>query len=827
MRLLPLILLLLLTAPLAAQTVVTGRVLDADTGQGIPFANIFVRGTTIGNSSDVDGNYELVLNQPTDSLYASALGYLEISRILPTGSAITLDFELSEAGLELSEVVVYAGENPANAIVRGIIENKDKFRPEANGALSYESYNKMEVDYAGINPNVAKSKFMKPFSFVFENIDSVSEEKPFLPFFINERIEDVYYVAGKKDPKTDLRAQRASGIDNPTILDMVQQVYQPYSIYDNWLYVLEKPLVSPFANSGLGYYEYYLLDSTDIAGRKSYQLKFKGKRRMEPTFYGEFWVDSTSYAVQRISMRLNPDANVNLLSRVVLYDESAYQQGSWLPVNRRMLVDFSLKENQPGFIVRRTESMKDFSVGNSDIYVAYDRKRPSYALDRMVTADSFWVAARHDTLTARESRVYWMVDSIQKVPAFERISQWTEFLATGYWGLGKVEVGAWGNLYSRNPVEGNRIRLGMRTTTDWNDRLRLGGRLAYGFGDKRIKYGADFKWVTKRQPRRVLGGGYSQDVSLTSSSSEEPEEADLFTGIFRRNVPQKLVFMDEAKLFYDYYWENGFSNRFTGMHRRIDPFGEGGFKFAYLPDPENPTRVDSIVNTTEFSVKTRFAFEEHHIDGPFSRATIVGDKPITELTYTLGVQGLLGGNYSYHRIHLSYRHFLKLNPLGWFSYRVEAGKQWGEVPFLLTNIFAGNESYAMSRSVFNTMNRYEFAADTYIQGMVEHHFEGFFLNKIPLLRRLEWREVLTAKAAWGKLSSASLATNAPNLFDPNRPDGEYIGVRAPDGVPYIELGVGIENIFKFFRVDVLFRPTYLDNPRASRVNVVGGIYFNL
>lgn len=207
-----------------------------------------------------------------------------------------------------------------------------------------------------------------------------------------------------------------------------------------------------------------------------------------------------------------------------------------------------------------------------------------------------------------------------------------------------------------------------------------------------------------------------------------------------------------------------------------------------------------------------------------SRTAVTTKKPIIELQYAAGIKGLLDGNYTYHKFSLYYRHYININPIGWLSYRLEAGKVFGTVPFLLLEVHPGNEGFFMARGIFNTMNRYEFASDTYAQIVLEHHFDGFFLNKIPLLRKLNLREVASFKAVMGSLSDANRRANQPNLYNPNELDN-YNGFRAPSSQPFMEFSVGVENILKIFRVDALWRVNYLDNPQASRFGLVGGFYF--
>ncbi len=806
---------------------IKGRVVDADTKEGLPFSNVYFLGTTIGVSTDVDGHYEIESKTFHDTLAASALGYDILKKALKRDSVQTIDFYLSSGSFELQEVVVHAGENPANAIVRGIIKNKAQNKLENNDAYQYESYAKIELDLENIGPKMRNSKLLKPFDFIFDNIDSTSDEKPFLPLYINEVVADVYYAKGKGEPKTMLRAQRTSGADNETIIEYIKKIHAPFSIYDNWVYVLEKPFVSPFSDAGLGYYEYYIQDSSQMNGHWSYQLKFKPKRRQESTFFGTFWVADTSFAVQRVDMRMSPDVNINLVQRIIIYQEFQPKDNVWLPVVQKMIVDFTPTKDVPGIIARRTETFRDVVLNHQETREAYAKSDDRYyKLEDLERDQNYWEQARHVPLTKTESSVYALVDSIKNVPLYKTYTRIFDIIFNGYFITGSLELGPYGSVIGSNPIEGTRFRVGARTSLNFSKKLRFSGYTAYGIKDEKWKYGGDFIWVMNDYPRTSIGGGYKKDISLSSESSEDFLETDVFSG-FRRSLPMKLIAVEEGKFYYEQYWKKGFSNRFTLLRRNMDPYGglaSNSFDYGFVRNPEGQNALDTTINTTELSFKMRFAFDETVVEDEFARYSITTKHPIIELQYAAGIKGLLGGDYTYHRLSLSYKHYININPIGWLSYRFEAGKVFGTVPFLLLQVHPGNEGFFMARGIFNTMNRYEFASDTYAQVVLEHHFDGFFFNKIPLFRKLNLREVATFKAVMGSISEANRRANLPNLFNPAETNN-YNGFRAPSSQPFMEFGVGIENILKIFRVDALWRMNYLDNPQANRFGFVGGFYF--
>ncbi|MEO1515991.1 MAG: DUF5686 family protein [Bacteroidota bacterium] len=810
---------------------ISGRVIDDDTREGVPFCNVYLKGTTIGVSSDVDGYYSLTADSEVDTLVASAIGYAAVEKILKGRVDQEVNFRLGSSDFTLSEVVVIAGENPANEVVRRIIKNKKDNRVEALDAFQCESYTKVELDLDNITDKMRERKLFKPFEFIFENIDSVSDEKPFLPAYITETISKVYYVQSEGKPKSVPQAQRVSGVNNKTVIEFINQMHEEFSVYDNWIEILEKPFASPFSNQGLLYYEYYIIDSAYIDGQWSHKLKFKPKRKQENTFYGDFWVADTTYAVQRVNMRMSKDANINLVNRVIIYQEFSLDKSKlWLPGKQKMVIDFKALSKGPGVIGRKTESFKNYRVNSEIVGLEVPKfDKEFYSLEDLKRDDSYWEDARHDKLSKNEAAIYAMIDSIKNVPIYKTYVDILYTLVTGFKEFGPVEIGPYSTMYNNNPVEGHRFRMGVWTSNNFSKTVRFGGYLAYGIRDGKFKYGADIQYNLSKYPRIIIGGGYRDDVAFSNQNSEEIGEGNIFSGFYRRPIFQKLLHVQEAKFFYERFWKKGWSNKLTVLHQNMDPYGRirsdgGGFNYAYLPDPESPNQIDTTISTTELIFKTRFAFDEQFLDGQFFRTSLGSRHPIIELQYTAGLKGVLGGRFSYHKIALSYRHYFNIAPIGWLGYRLKAGKVFGQVPFLLAEVHPGNETYFYSNYIFNGMNNYEFASDTYVTLMLVHHFDGFFFNKLPLFRKLKWRSVVAFRAVYGTLNEENRQANQLNSFDTVNLD-TYTGFQTPDGVPYMEFGAGIENIFKVLRLDVLWRLNYLNNPEAKRLTYRAGFLF--
>ncbi len=813
---------------------ITGQVMDVDTEEGLPFCDVYFEGTNLGVSTDMDGFYEVLVDEPVDSVWVSAMGYETVAKPVSSASEQTINFRLGASNFKLEEVVVLAGENPANAIVRGIIENKKNNRVDHLEKYECEAYSKLELDLHNIE-RLRNTKLMKPFEFIFENIDSLSDEKPYLPAYIQEQVYDVFYVKGEGKPKEILKARKVSGVDNGTINEFLNTAQAEYNVYDNWINILEKPFASPFSKMGLFYYEYYIMDSTMIEGKTAIKLKFKPKRKQENTFFGTFWVMKDNHAIQRLDMRMSPDVNINLVSRIIIFQEFKSQGDDFMfPTRQKTVIDFSPSEKKErmGIIGRKTISYKNYKTDDEQTTARYFESDPeAFTLKEIEKEDEYWKEARHEKLSGNEEQIYEMVDSVKNVPIYKTYVDVLQLIFTGYKQFGPIEVGPLFSLYSVDPLQGHRLKMGIGTSKKFSKRFRIYGYGAYGFKDKKFKYGGDLVWVLKRKPRALMEMSYYDDVSFSSENTEDFAQGNLFTGIYRKPIYLKLVHTREGKVSFEKYWKKGWSNRITLLHRNLDPYGGigkdgGGFNYKYLPQPELTSVIDTTITTAEVIFSVRYAFNEKVIDGSYKRVSLGSKYPIIQLQYTKGIKGVLGSKYNYHKLALGMRGYFNINPIGWMAYRFRAGKTFGQVPFLLAEVHPGNESYTYNKAAFNGVNKYEFASDLFTALILDHHFDGFILNKIPLIRKLNWRTVATFRAVWGQMSQQNIAANQLNLLDDTL-DGKntYTGFSTLNKYPYMETGVGIENIFKFLRVDVLWRLNYLDAPNVKPITFRLGVDF--
>lgn len=783
------------------KTEVHGVVVDKQTNEGIPFANVQFKGTKVGTSTDLDGRYSLETYYASDSLMVSCIGYANKAIAVKKDISQKIDFHMLEASLELATAEIVAEEeyeNPAHPIIRNVLKNKKINNREKLSAYEYESYNKVEFDLNNISDEFRNRKILKPFEFVFENMDS-TEEKVFLPIFMTESLSDFYYRKAPKNEKEIIKATKVSGVENNSVSQFLGDMYQNVNIYSNNIVVFGKSFVSPISNSGFAFYKYYLMDSTYIDNKWCYQIKFLPKRKQELTFDGEIWVNDTTYAIKRVEASIAEDANINFIYGLDVkqeYDE--VEKEVWMLTEDKLTVDFNITNKTTGFYGRKTTTYRDFEInkvredefyqGLSDVIVeegSGDKGK------------EFWEEARHVELTENEVSVYSMVDSIQTIPQFKSIIDVITLFVSGYKVIGHIEIGPYYTLYSYNPVEGNRFRLGGRTSNKFSTRLMIEGYGAYGLRDRQYKYGGGVTYIINKNPRMQVYVGGKKDIEQLGQAEGAFREDNVLSSLFRRNPADKLTDVVQLKASLEREWFYGYSNKIIFNHRVLKPLGS--LVYQRFNDEKTIEPVNDIT-TTEVSLYTRFAYKEKFVSGEFERISLGTKYPILELVYTYGIPNMLESDYEFQKLVLRVKDKIRLGPFGYVRVGVEAGKIWGDLPYPLLQLHQGNETFFYDEAAFNTMNYFEFVSDEWASASLTYHLDGLIFNKIPLLRKLKLREVVSGKAVVGDF-------NPGNENELLLPENTFTLSK-----PFVEGAVGVENIFKFLRVDALYRLSYLDNP---------------
>ena len=761
----------------------------------------------------------------TDSIKVTSVGYVARSFPVKKDKAQVIDVVLEPNSFELAEVVIKpTEENPAFGILRRVVRNKPVNNREKLTAYEYDAYNKIEFDLNNITEEFTEKKIFKPFAFIFDNIDS-TDAKPYLPIFMTETLSEVYYRQEPKKQREYIRGTKVSGIENESVSRFMGDMYQNVNIYDNFLVIFGKNFISPIADGGKGYYDYYLTDSAFVGKYWCYKLTFTPKRVQELAFSGEMWISDTTYAVHRIEAGIASGANLNFVQGFWVkqqYDQ--VENEVWMLTKDELVVDLNVirdsgeknKNAVQGFYGRRNASYKDFVINrprDDSFYEGVDDV--VVEIDPLSLGADYWDQERHVPLTAKENAIYHMVDTMKTIPRFRTYVDVVSTLATGYWEKGKIELGPYFTTLSFNPVEGARFRVGGRTSNTFSNWVEFEGYTAYGLLDERFKFGLATRGFISKEPRLLYRAGYKHDVEQLGQSTNAFRNDNILGSLFRRNPNTKLTDVEEWKASLEREWFTGFTTEVMGRYRTLQPLGALRYERLKLEPVPEISSVGSI-RTAEVSLNTRFAYGEKYVSGEFDRIAVGMLKyPTLELHVAYGVPGLLNSDYEYTKvIARSYKRW-QLGTAGWTRTTLEGGRIFGSLPYPLLTIHSGNETLYLDDLSFNTMNFFEFISDRYIQLFAEHHFEGLFFNRIPLLRRLKWREVATFKAVAGDLDQKH---SDELLFL----DGMYSLYNGP----FMEASAGIENILKVLRFDIIWRLRYNDHERTAPWALRAKLYIN-
>jgi len=795
------------------KTAVIGKITEAGTNNPVPYVNIIFKDTYTGTMSDLNGNYNLSSTKPTSEIEVSAVGYKKQTFKIKLNQTNRINVLMVEDVISLGEISVRPGENPAIPLFRKIISHKKDNNPSNFPSWQSKLYAKTEIDIKNVNRSLSKKKLLKQFEFVFKYIDSLEiEGKTFLPVFFTETVSNYFHNSATNTNSEEIIANKASGMTTDMITQFTGKMYEGINPYDNYIMVSDIGLISPLNSLGLQFYHYYLRDSAMVKGRKIYEISFKPRLPQDPTFKGKFWVEDGSFALTKVDMQLSTKANVNFLNNLQYSVEYQNKDNRWVPRNESLIADLDIRKDKDsemiGIMGRKTNVYQDFTFGEVQSVPNVQKNAIIVDKDAIKKDEVFWDKSRPIELQRREAGIYAMVDSIKNVPLYKTVAEYIYMFYYGYRDLGKIEIGPYYSLLSSNKIEGNRFRIGARTTMKFDQKWRLNGYGAYGAGDQNFKFGGGFEYFFAKKPRLMIAMQGSHDYELLGISSNAFTRDNFLTSVLSKNPYTKLNMIDRAQVTFDKDWIRGFSNQLsvTSANIKSGPF---------VPFLDPLGNIIPSVRVGEIKLNTRYAPKETIMIDGFERNTFGIFNPVLNVAITSGIKGFLGSDYQYLKLDMNFSDKIALNPVGFITYYLQAGKIWGNIPWPLMKIHEGNESYAFDGYAFNLMNYQEFVSDTYLSLFLEHHFQGFFLNKIPLFRRLKWREVVGVRSLIGSYDPTQHAT----MVFPN-------GMTGLRSTPYTEFSAGIENIFKIIRVDAVWRYNY-NNDRKIKLGVMFSLQLTL
>ena len=545
---------------------------------------------------------------------------------------------------------------------------------------------------------------------------------------------------------------------------------------------------------------------------------YKPRQKQTLTFTGNFWVNDTSFAIKQIEMRIADDANINFINDFYIKKDYDLVDGYWVLSRDYSVGDLNIfeKDNKTmGFFGHRTTTYRNYIINKPKESSFYTNAINVIVLDSALNrSNDYWKKQRHENLNKDEKTVYFIVDTLQTIPRFNSYSDIIQMIVTGYYVKNKIEIGPYASMLSFNSLEGVRFRIGGRTSNKFSNKVMFNGYAAYGLKDQQLKSSAGFIYMLNKNLRRTISGSYKFDLEQLGQSQNSFREDFFLTFLFRRQPADKLSTVKEYKLSYENEWFPGLISTFTVLNREIFPIGKTEFNlYNYFNNSSNIINESSIVST-ELRLDLRFAYKERFTMGEFERTSLGAKYPILNIQYGYGFPNLLNSDYEYHSLYFNVSHWFNVLNLGWSKFIVDGGRIWGKLPYPLLKLHEGNETFVFDEYSFNMMNYYEFVSDKYLSIYYTHHFDGYFANRVPLLRKLKWREIFYVKGLVGGLDEANRNFS---VF----PKGMYRLDK-----PYFETGAGLENIFKIIRIDAVWRLSHLDHENTSPLGFRFGLSFN-
>lgn len=834
-------LLLALCSPAWAQknafTLVKGQVIDADTKEGLAFVSVAAPGFAAGTRTDENGFYLLRTDQKITKLQFSYLSYQTQTLPVRTGEEQTLDVALKPQSNQLEEVTIKAKkykrkDNPVVELIELVIANRDKNHVGELATYQDEQYEKIFLGLSNLDEKLKSRKWLKPMRFVLENTDtSKLGGLPVMPVFLQENVMDYYSSSNPKRWKKYIKATKSvrfgEMVDDDGLDKSLQYLYQEVDIYHNYVDILSDQFMSPIAKNAPLFYRYYSADTLIDHGKKVVRLEFYPKNKLDMLLQGDLYVvlDST-YAVSRINFTVNPHINLNWVKELLVeQDFQLLPNGRWVLSTEDYRMHFGYNKRGVGMVAQRlvTHSLPLINPVIPDTVLQGVASEIITLPEAAKKTDPlFWEQSRPIPLNVSEKATYTNIDSLRNTRYYKTMTKIAYTFFGGHLDLGKYQFGPLGTYYSFNEVEGDRLRIGARTGPKMSKNWRLEGALGYGFRDQRWKYSIGGVYGLKgtefnKFPNHVLRFNYVHDVLLPVQSFQGNPSATLANSVVR-GVNDKFFYFDRLNAQYEREFPSHFSYLLGAERRQFRPAGA-----LYFVPAEGQTPVQDPVTASAAYVQMRFSPGETFYQGGASRS-IVDFNYTLMLRYAKGIKGVAGGQYDYHEIKASYYKFTTTPPLGFNKLYVEAGAVLGEVPFPLLTLHRGNQSYIAQQFSYNLMNFMEFVSDRYATIMIDHYFQGFFLNKIPLIRKLKLRETCSLKVLYGQVSANNRPENNPSLLKfPSLTDGTPITYTLEE-MPYVEASIGITNIFRFFRVDLIRRFTYLDHPGTTKYGVRFGVW---
>ncbi len=815
----------------AQTTSVEGKVTDASTGEPLYFVSVSILNSNKGTHTDEHGRFRIEAAQSFSQLKFSYIGYQDQTLTIQPGQSI--EVRLRQQSQSLDEVVVKSGkvkyrnkDNPAVELVREIIAHKQENRPENQDYISWKEYEKLKFSIINSPEQLRRNPLLRKYPFLAEHLDTADARGMALfNWYINERASTRYFRKLPEKEKQVIEAEKT--INHGEFADprgmnrYMMHMYRELDIYKENLMVVTNPFLSPIATAAPGFYKYFITDTVLLNDTlRCVELAFTPRNKQDFLFEGNMWVVlDGSYAIARIELAPHDKVNLNWIRRLELkQDFTKHPNGRYYKTWERTVIDFGITSGTTGIVGDRTVWRSDYKtdiVYPDSLFEGIAVEFPKESFE-----EEDWKSLRPEPLTVSEAYIYTSVDSLQRTRSFRLITDLVNMASSGYKQLVPgVELGPVTTFFSFNPVEGRRLRLGGRTTPRLHKNIYGEGYVAYGLGDEQWKYFGGLIFSFRKTdiftfPLCTLRANYRRDTYIPGQNLHSIASDGVFSS-FKRGVNTRWLYNDIWNVEYLHEFRNNFSYKLRAINWQQSPAGSLSYQYR---DAADGGVVDRLT-TSELQLELRWAPREEFYQGRVYRTAIRNKYPVFTARGVIGLKGVLQSEYEYQQVSLNVFKRTFLSQLGYTDLYLDGAYYFGRLPYPLLTIHRANQTYGMVQRAYNLMNFLEFVSDQHVGLNVDHCFNGFFFNKIPLIKRLRFREFVTAKVLYGGLRPENDPVNGHGLYSFSVNDAGVPVTYGFSKQPYIEGSVGVSNILNFLRVDLVKRFTYLYHPDVSPLGV--------
>ena len=824
---------------------IQGVVTDSLTNEPIPNLSVFYEGKGVGSITDNDGNYKVETRKGWNKLTFSAVGYVtKVVNIIP-GVTKNLNVRMRPDDIMLDEVVVkpkrekYSRKNnPAVELMKKVIAHKKNNKLSENDYYQYNKYQKITMSLNDVTPEMLEKGMYKKMPFLKDQIELCEETNKFiLPISVDETASQKIYRKHPKSEKTIIKGMSSTGVNElfatgDMLSTVLKDVFTDVNIYDNDIRLLQYPFISPISSSdAISFYKFYIMDTTFVDKDKCFHLTFVPNNSQDFGFTGHLYVlADSSYTVKKCTMNLPKKSGVNFVDNMDIIQEfEQLPNGEWVLKTDDMIVEMTLMKIMQGFQIRRTTRYSDYAFDELPQQLFKRKGAEIKEADAMMRGDDFWNQYRPVPLTQTESSMDMLVKRLEQMPGFKYVIFVLKAFIENFVETGtkehpsKVDIGPVNTMISNNYIDGLRLRMSAQTTANLNPHLFFKGYYAYGFKDHRSKYMGEVEYSFNKKeylprefPKNSITFSYQYDVMSPTDKFLKTDKDNVFVS-FKTSTVDQMSYVRNIALKYENETQFGLKTTVEVKHSTDEPTGG----LAYITNDDQKTLVPEI-QTMEASLAFRYAPGETFVNTKQRRIPVSFDAPVFTLSHTAGFKGVLGGEYNYNLTEIGLYKRFWFSSWGKIDMFVKGGAQWNKVPFPLLIMPAANLSYILQRETFNLINNMEFLNDRYASLDVSWDLNGKIFNRIPLLKKLKWREAIGFKMLYGHLTDKNNPMKHPGdselfLF-PTR-DGRPTSFVMDPKTPYMECSVGIHNIFKILHIDYVRRLNYLDHPDANKWGV--------